>query len=74
MLHRIYTEPKTKGSLVFLQELGVALQEEWQKIPRAAIHRVTDVVHEFLQVEVPPDIDLDYITFIFLGKNENTSK
>ena len=28
---------KTEATLVFLQELGVALQEECQQIPRAAV-------------------------------------
>ena len=37
----MYAEPKNKGTLVFLKELGVAPQEEWQQIPRAEIHEYT---------------------------------
>ena len=31
---------KNKGTLVFLEELGVALQEEWQQILRAEISHI----------------------------------
>ena len=38
----IYTQNKKKGTLVhvFLEELGVALQEELQQIPRAEIRHI----------------------------------
>ena len=60
---------KIKGMLVFLQELGVALQDEWQQIPRAEIHHIisvcpTGVVNGLLYVEVTSDIDLDSISFM----------
>ena len=66
---KTYAEPKNKGTLVFLQELGVALHEEWQRIPKAAytissLVCLTGVVYEFLHMEVTSDIDLDSISFM----------
>ena len=60
----LYTQNQNKGILVFLQELGVALQEEWQ-IPRAVIqHIISSIGHtgQVLHMEVTPHIDLDLIT------------
>ena len=37
---------KNKGTLEFLQELGVALKEDWQQIPRAEILHITFSVPE----------------------------
>ena len=50
-----------------LQELGFALQEEWQQILIDAISSLeclTGDLHGILQVEVTPDIDLDSISFM----------
>ena len=64
----VYTRrTKDKVTLVSLQDIGVVLQEEWQKIPRAAIRRV---VHMLLHVEVTPDTDLDSVSFMRFKYNK----
>ena len=60
---------KSKGTLAFLQELSVTLQEEWQHILRVGIRHIilecpTGDLRGFLHVEVAPDIDLDSISFL----------
>ena len=64
----VYTrKTKNKVTLVSLQDIGVVLQEEWQKIPRAAIRRV---MHMLLHVEATPDTDLDSISFMRFKYNK----
>ena len=63
-IHR--TKKVDKGTLVFLQELGFALQEELQQSPRASSLKCpTGDLDGFLLVEVTLDIDLVFISFMF---------
>ena len=65
-LPMLYTEPKNKGTLVFLLEFGAALQEEWQQITRAAIRRMHDsVVHVLVNYEVAHHVDLGSVSCVF---------
>ena len=70
-LYTFMRRTKNKGTLVFLQVLGVALQGEWQQIPRADIRYIIFSMPDrccawfAIHVEVTPNIDLDSLFFCF---------
>ena len=43
LLYQYIHRTRNKGTLVFFQEFGVALQEEWQQIPRTEIRLISPV-------------------------------